>query len=189
LKKFVLGLIVGLLIRRLAGIYTSRWAYDAGSHGVRPLPMEEKIRKAWPYGRGWRIDPVQQSPVPQTKPTLTRCAYLLENCAFCHGFAGEKPALAPRHVPLTATSCLSGDDMVTDDPPARLLKVENGIRLTECRDSKNMLHAHADVAVSLMLQACGQTGRTRRSGVGQAGKRFRWRTQPDACGNAGQKSQ
>jgi len=96
-----------------------------------PLPMEEKIAHMALRARMAK-DPLQQSPVPADEPNMTQGAHLyVENCAFCHGFAGEKASFAAKGMFPLPPQLLSGDDMVTDDPPGAIYwKVENGIRMT-----------------------------------------------------------
>jgi mono/diheme cytochrome c family protein len=118
-----------------------------------PLPMEEKIARMAVRARMAK-DPLQQSPIPADEPNLTQGAHLyVDNCAFCHGFPGEKASFASKGMFPLPPQLLSGDDMVTDDPPGNIYwKVENGIRLTGMPGFKDMLTPTQIWQVSQMLK-------------------------------------
>ena len=96
MKKFVLGVIIGLLIPAIGGYFYIKMGMMPVATASAPLPMEEKIAKMALRARMSK-DPVQQSPVPADEPNLTQGAHVyVENCAFCHGFAGEKASFAAK---------------------------------------------------------------------------------------------
>ena len=97
MKKFILGLIVGLLLPAIGGfLYLKMGMMPVAANGATPLPMEETIAKMALRARMAK-DPVQQSPVPADEANLTQGAHVyVENCAFCHGFAGEKASFAAK---------------------------------------------------------------------------------------------
>jgi thiosulfate dehydrogenase len=140
LKKFVLGLIVGLLIPAIGGYLYIKMGMMPVATASAPLPMEEKIANMALRARMAK-DPVQQSPVAADETNMTQGAHTyVENCAFCHGFAGEKASFAAKGMFPLPPQLLSGDDMITDDPPGKIYwKVENGIRLTGMPGFKDML--------------------------------------------------
>ena len=140
MKKFILGLIVGLLLPAIGGYFYIKMGMMPVATASAPLPMEEKIAKMALRARMAK-DPVQQSPVPADEANMTQGAHVyVENCAFCHGFAGEKASFAAKGMFPLPPQLLSGDDMVTDDPPGETYwKVENGIRLTGMPGFKEML--------------------------------------------------
>jgi len=140
LKKFILGLIVGLLLPVIGGYFFIKMGMMPVATASAPLPMEEKIAKMALRARMAK-DPVQQSPVPADETNMTQGAHVyVENCAFCHGFTGEKASFAAKGMFPLPPQLLSGDDMVTDDPPGKIYwKVENGIRLTGMPGFKDML--------------------------------------------------
>ena len=140
MKKFVLGLIVGLLIPAIGGYLYIKMGMMPVATASAPLPMEEKIANMALRARMAK-DPVQQSPVAAEETNMTQGAHTyVENCAFCHGFAGEKASFAAKGMFPLPPQFLSGDDMITDDPPGKIYwKVENGIRLTGMPGFKDML--------------------------------------------------
>src|SRR5689334_17174695 len=121
------------------------------ANGASPLPMEEKVAKMALKARMAK-DPLQQSPVPAYEPNMTQGAHVyVENCAFCHGFAGEKASFAAKGMfPLPPQ--LISEDMVTDDPVGETYwKVSNGIRLTGMPGFNEMLTPTQMWQVSQML--------------------------------------
>jgi mono/diheme cytochrome c family protein len=131
LKKFIIGLIVGLLIPAIGGFLYIKMGMMPVATASAPLPMEEKIAHMALNARMAK-DPMKESPVPADESNMTQGAHVyVENCAFCHGFAGEKASFAAKGMFPLPPQLLSGDDMVTDDPPGKIYwKVSNGIRLT-----------------------------------------------------------
>jgi mono/diheme cytochrome c family protein len=153
LKKFVLGLIVGLLIPAIGGYLYIKMGMMPVATASAPLPMEEKIAHMALRARMAK-DPMQQSPVPADEPNMTEGAHVyVANCAFCHGFAGEKASFAAKGMFPLPPQLLSGDDMVTDDPTGKIFwTVENGIRLTGMPGFRDMLTPTQMWQVSQMLQ-------------------------------------
>jgi thiosulfate dehydrogenase len=151
LKKFVLGLIVGLLIPAIGGYLYIKGGMMPVATASAPLPMEEKIAHMALNARMAK-DPVQQSPVPADETNMIQGAHVyVENCAFCHGFTGEKASFAAKGMFPLPPQLLS-EDMVTDDPPGKIYwKVENGIRLTGMPGFKDMLTPTQMWQVSQML--------------------------------------
>lgn len=153
MKKFVLGVIVGLLIPAIGGYFYIKMGMMPVATASAPLPMEEKIAHMALRARMAK-DKMQQSPVPADEPNMTQGAHVyVENCAFCHGFAGEKASFAAKGMFPLPPQLLSGDDMVTDDPTGKIYwTVENGIRLTGMPGFKDMLTPTQMWQVSQMLQ-------------------------------------
>lgn len=140
MKKFILGLIVGLLLPVIGGYLYVKMGMMPVATASAPLPMEEKIAHMALNARMHK-DPVKESPVPADESNMTQGAHVyVENCAFCHGFAGEKASFAAKGMFPLPPQLLSGDDMVTDDPPGKIYwKVSNGIRLTGMPGFNEML--------------------------------------------------
>ena len=153
MKKFVLGVIVGLLIPVVGGyLFIKMGMMPMAANGASPLPMEEKIahmslQAAMAKGK------MQQSPVPADEPNMTQGAHIyVENCAFCHGFEGSKASFAAKGMFPLPPQLLS-EDMVTDDPTGKIYwTVENGIRLTGMPGFRDMLTPTQMWQVSQMLQ-------------------------------------
>jgi len=94
----------------------------------------------------------KSSPVAADETNMTQGAHIyVENCAFCHGFGGEKASFAAKGMFPVPPQLLS-EDMVTDDPVGETYwKVENGIRLTGMPGFKDMLTPTQMWQVSQML--------------------------------------
>src|ERR1043166_7699394 len=141
LKKFIFGVIVGLLIPVIGGyLFIKMGMMPMAANGATPLPMEEKIAHM-SLQAAMAKDKMQQSPIPGDEPNMTQGAQVyVQNCALCHGFAGEKASFAAKGMFPLPPQLLSGDDMVTDDPTGKIYwTVENGIRLTGMPGFKDML--------------------------------------------------
>ena len=153
MKKFIVGVIVGLLIPVIGGyLFIKMGMMPMAANGASPLPMEEKIAHMALRARMAK-DKMQQSPIPADEPNMTQGAHVyVENCAFCHGFSGAKASFAAKGMFPLPPQLLS-EDMVTDDPTGKIFwTVENGIRLTGMPGFKEMLTPTQMWQVSQMLQ-------------------------------------
>lgn len=154
MKKFIFGVIVGLLIPAIGGyLFIKMGMMPMAANGASPLPMEEKIAHM-ALRASMAKDKMQQPPIPADEPNMTQGAQTyVQNCAFCHGFAGEKASFAAKGMFPLPPQLLSGDDMVTDDPPGKIFwTVENGIRLTGMPGFKDMLTPTQMWQISQMLK-------------------------------------
>jgi thiosulfate dehydrogenase len=151
-KKFILGLIVGLLLPVVGGYLYLKAGMMPVATASAPLPMEERIAKMALKAR-MQKEPMKDSPVAADETNMTQGAHVYaEHCAFCHGFAGEKASFAAKGMFPLPPQLLSGDDMVTDDPPGKIYwKVSNGIRLTGMPGFNEMLTPTQMWQVSQML--------------------------------------
>jgi mono/diheme cytochrome c family protein len=167
LKKFVLGLIVGLLIPVIGGYLYIKMGMMPVATASAPLPMEEKIAHMALRARMAK-DPTPQSPVSADEANMTQGAHIyLENCAFCHGFAGEKASFAAKGMFPLPPQLLS-EEMVTDDPPGKIYwKVANGIRLTGMPGFKDLLTPTQMWQVSLMLQQADKLPEQTKAALGK----------------------
>jgi thiosulfate dehydrogenase len=139
LKKFILGLIVGLLLPVIGGYLYIKMGMMPVATVSAPLPMEETIAKMALKAR-MQKEPLKQSPLPADEANMIQGAHIyVEHCAFCHGFAGEKASFAAKGMfPLPPQ--LISEDMITDDPVGETFwKVSNGIRLTGMPGFNEML--------------------------------------------------
>lgn len=154
MKKFIFGVIVGLLIPAIGGyLFIKMGMMPMAANGASPLPMEEKVAHM-ALRASMAKDKMQQPPIPADEPNMTQGAQTyVQNCAFCHGFAGEKASFAAKGMFPLPPQLLSGDDMVTDDPPGKIFwTVENGIRLTGMPGFKDMLTPTQMWQISQMLK-------------------------------------
>src|SRR5215471_15487246 len=97
MKKFILGLIVGLLLPVLGGfLYIKTGMMPMAANGATPLPMEETIAHM-ALGAHVKKESPKSSPVAADEANLTEGAHVfVEHCAFCHGFAGQKASFAAK---------------------------------------------------------------------------------------------
>ena len=151
MKKFIFGLIVGLLIPAIGGYFYIKSGMMPVATASAPLPMEAKIAHMALKARISK-EATKSSPVAADETNMTQGAHIyVENCAFCHGFAGEKASFAAKGMFPVPPQLLS-EDMVTDDPVGETYwKVENGIRLTGMPGFKDMLTPTQMWQVSQML--------------------------------------
>lgn len=140
MKKFILGLIVGLLIPAIGGYLYIKMGMMPVATASAPLPMEAKIAKMALRARVSKEAP-KDSPLPADETNMTQGAHVyVENCAFCHGFPDQKASFAAKGMFPLPPQLLSKDDMVTDDPVGvTYWKVSNGIRLTGMPGFNEML--------------------------------------------------
>lgn len=140
MKKFILGLIVGLLIPAIGGYLYIKMGIMPVATASAPLPMEAKIAKMALRARVSKEAP-KDSPLPADETNMTQGAHVyVENCAFCHGFPDQKASFAAKGMFPLPPQLLSKDDMVTDDPVGvTYWKVSNGIRLTGMPGFNEML--------------------------------------------------
>lgn len=140
MKKFVLGLIAGLLLPVIGGYLFIKMGMMPVATASAPLPMEEKIAKMALRARMSK-DPVKESPVAADEANMTQGAHVyVENCAFCHGFPDQPASNAAKGMFPLPPQLFSHDEMVTDDPPGKIYwKVANGIRLTGMPGFNEML--------------------------------------------------
>jgi mono/diheme cytochrome c family protein len=129
-KKFLLGLILGLLILPLcAFLYLQSGSVQVAT-AAAPFPFEKKITQIALKARISREAPAQPG-APATPENLIAGAKLYrETCAVCHGLPGtpETPTANGMYPP--PPQLLRGKG-VTDDPAGETYwKVANGIRLT-----------------------------------------------------------
>jgi thiosulfate dehydrogenase len=139
-KKFVLGLVVGLLLPAVGGYLYIKMGMMPVATASAPLPMEEKIAHMALRARMSK-DPIKESPVPADEANMTQGAHVyVENCAFCHGFPDQPASNAAKGMFPLPPQLFSHDEMVTDDPAgATYWKVSNGIRLTGMPGFNEML--------------------------------------------------
>jgi thiosulfate dehydrogenase len=151
-KKFIVGLIVGLLLPVLGGYLYIKMGMMPVATASAPLPMEEKIAKMALRAKIQKEAP-KDSPVAADESNLTQGAHVyVENCAFCHGFPDQPASLAAKGMFPLPPQLLSKDEMVTDDPAGvTFWKVSNGIRLTGMPGFNEMLTSTQIWQVSEML--------------------------------------
>jgi mono/diheme cytochrome c family protein len=152
-KKFILGLIVGLLLPAIGGFLYINMGMMPVATASAPLPMEEKIAHMALKARISKEAP-KDSPVAADESNLTQGAHLyVENCAFCHGLPNQQATNAAKGMFPLPPQLFNKDEMVTDDPVGvTYWKVANGIRLTGMPGFGEMLSKTQVWQVSQMLK-------------------------------------
>jgi mono/diheme cytochrome c family protein len=130
-KKFILGLIIGLLLPVICGYLYIKLGMMPVATSSATLPMEEWIARNSLRARIHREAP-KDSPVPADEPNLTQGARAyVANCSFCHGLPGQPATNAAKGMFPLPPQLFNKDEMVADDPVgATYWKIANGIRLT-----------------------------------------------------------
>ena len=131
MKKFILGLIVGLLLPVIGGYLFIKLGMMPIATNSATLPMEEWVARNSLRARIHKEAP-KDSPVPADEPNMTQGARAyVANCAFCHGLPGQKTTDAAKGMFPLPPQLFNKEEMVTDDPiGSTYWKVSNGIRLT-----------------------------------------------------------
>jgi thiosulfate dehydrogenase len=151
-KKFILGLIVGLLLPVVFGYLYIKMGMMPVATSSAALPMEETIAHTALRARMKKEMP-KDSPVPADEPNLMEGARVyVENCSFCHGLPNQKATAAAIGMFPLPPQLFNKEEMVTDDPVgATYWKVANGIRLTGMPGFGETLGANKVWQVSQLL--------------------------------------
>jgi thiosulfate dehydrogenase len=130
MKRFVLGLIVGVcLIPTFLYLYL-RLGMAPVATSAAPLPLERRLTHMALSARIAKEAP-QQSPIPVTDAHLGEGAKIYrEHCAVCHGLIGQPETDIAQGMFPHPPQLFEGKG-VTDDPPGESYwKATYGIRLT-----------------------------------------------------------
>jgi thiosulfate dehydrogenase len=152
LKKFILGLILGLLIPAAVGYCYFRYGYAPVATASRPMPFEKAMARLALRARIQKEAP-KSAPIQPTEANLTGGARVYtDNCAFCHGWPNQPASKAAKGMFPLPPQLLTADEMVTDDPAGvTYWKVKNGIRMTGMPGFGEMLSDNEMWQVSEML--------------------------------------
>lgn len=150
--KFFLGLILGLVLVPLLVFLDLRFGNPPVATADPPLPLEKYLAKSALHARLDRE-------MPRTTPFKADAGVFLEgvrvykeNCAVCHGLAGQKEQAIPRGMFPRPPQLLTEKAMVNDDPPGETYwKARNGIRLTGMPGFQSSLSDEQLWAVSFLL--------------------------------------
>ncbi|HLY62740.1 MAG TPA: cytochrome c [Terriglobia bacterium] len=152
MKKFILGLILGLILvpAGVVGYLVSGMAPAATADP--PLPLEKVIAKAALKARIAKEMPTS-SPEQANEATFLAGADVYRmNCALCHGIPQQaEPALAKGMYPKPPQLFQPNHDVADDPPGMTYWKVKNGIRLTGMPSFAAALSDKEMWQVSLML--------------------------------------
>jgi thiosulfate dehydrogenase len=152
-KKFIFGLIVGLLIPAAVGYGYFKYGYAPVATSAAPMPFEKRMASMALHARIQKEAPKKDAPIPADEKNLTQgAAIYAENCAFCHGLPNQKATLAAKGMFPIPPQLFEKDDMVTDDPVGvTYWKVSNGIRMTGMPGFGEMLTPTQMWQLSLLL--------------------------------------
>ena len=156
MKSFLIGLILGLLILPLVGIYYFKFGKPPVAVADAPFPLEEQIVHT-PLHARMEHEMAKSVPVPATEENLLAGAQIYrQNCATCHGLYSSTSVFAQHMYPdapqlwhVHGSRHVVG---VSDDPAQETYwKVSNGIRLTGMPSFKEVLTPAAMWQVSVLL--------------------------------------
>lgn len=153
MKKFLFGLILGLLIPAAVAYGYFRFGFAPVATSSSPMPFETTMAHMALRARIQKEAPTKAAPIPADEANLTQGASVyVENCSFCHGLPNQKASLAAKGMFPLPPQLLEKDDMVTDDPVGvTYWKVANGIRMTGMPGFGEMLTPAQMWQVSLLL--------------------------------------
>lgn len=161
MKKFLLGLVVGLLMIPLGGYLYFTVGTPPVAVADPPFPFEKQIVHIPLHARIDRQMP-HNSPIEASDSNLVAGAQIYRaNCAFCHGLEG-RPALLGSHLypPVPQLWQAHGNHGVvgvSDDPVGETYwKVANGIRLTGMPAFDKVLNQTQMWQVSLLVKNADQ---------------------------------
>ena len=131
MKKFIFGIIIGLLIPAVAGYCYFYFGMAPIATAADPMPFEKKMAQMAIHAHVTKEAP-KQALAAADEPNFTQgAAVYVANCAFCHGLPDQKPTMAAKGMFPLPPQLFDKGDMVTDDPVGvTYWKVSNGIRMT-----------------------------------------------------------
>jgi thiosulfate dehydrogenase len=152
-KKFLLGLILGLLIPAVVVLCYFGLGYAPVATSAPPMPFEERVAHMALHARIAKEAPKKDAPMPPDEANLVQGAMVYaENCAFCHGLPNQKATMAAKGMFPLPPQLFEKDDMVTDDPAGvTYWKVSNGIRMTGMPGFAEMLTPTQMWQVSMLV--------------------------------------
>jgi thiosulfate dehydrogenase len=152
-KKFLAGLVLGLLVPAVFGYCYFRFGYAPMATSAAPMPFEKTMAQMALRAHIQKEAPKKEAAIPADESNLTAGANLYaENCAFCHGLPTQKATLAAKGMFPLPPQLFEKDEMITDDPVGTTYwKVSNGIRMTGMPGFGEMLTPTQVWQVSLLL--------------------------------------
>lgn len=151
MRKFVFGLIIGILILPVCFWLYVRFGYAPVATAAPPFPFERTLAHMALHARidkeAPKIAPIQATDDNLTEGTKTYRAH----CAACHGLPGQADSPTSKGMFPQPPQLFKGHG-VTDDPAGETYwKVANGIRLTGMPAYTGSLTTTQLWQVSLML--------------------------------------
>jgi thiosulfate dehydrogenase len=153
MKKFLLGLIIGILLVPVGFYLYCRSGHAPVATAAAPMPLERFFAKTALHATLHRDAP-KSIPYQATSDNLFGGVMVYrKNCAFCHSLPDQRPSPAARGMFPKPPALFSQRGMVTDDPVGvTYWKVKNGIRLTGMPGFTGALSSLQMWQVSLLLR-------------------------------------
>jgi len=151
MKRFILGLIFGVLIIPVGAYFYFSTGSAPVATSAPPLPFEKRLARM-------ALDAHIKKEAPNTPALPVNDANLLagvpiyqQHCAVCHGLPGQQPTAIAKGMFPKPPPLFHGKG-VTDDPATETYwKAANGIRLTGMPGFKGSLSDNELWQVSLLL--------------------------------------
>ncbi len=130
MKKFILGILVGLAIVPVGVYVYLRAGMAPVATSAPPLPFEKRLTKMALNARIDKEAP-KDPPIAADESNLLAGAMVYQvNCAVCHGFPNQPRSAIQKGMFPKPPELLHGKG-VSDDPPGESYwKIANGIRLS-----------------------------------------------------------
>jgi thiosulfate dehydrogenase len=151
-RRFLVGLIVGLLIFPMVVIGYLMLGLAPAASTAPPMPFERFIAGTALQKRISREAPKRELSTFTTQDLVAGAEVYRKNCAMCHGgYQRPAPPIAKGMYP-EAPQLLTPEGMVTDDPVGvTYWKVRNGIRLSGMPSFATILSDQEKWDVSALL--------------------------------------
>jgi mono/diheme cytochrome c family protein len=151
LKKFLTGLLLGIITVPVAVYFYFVSGRAPVATGDQPLPFETTLAKSALHAHVDREMP-KSVPLPANEQTFVAGAQIYrDTCAICHGLPGQEQSPIAKGMFPKPPHLLWGKGVTDDEPGETYWKVANGIRLTGMPAFKNSLSESQMWQVSLLL--------------------------------------
>ena len=130
MRKFILGLILGLLIVPTAIYFYFAWGSAPVATAAPPMPFERTFARMALHARLDKEMP-KQVPIPADEAAFTAGAQIYkDHCAVCHGLPGQQPTAIAKGMFPKPPKLMEGTGVTDDEPGETYWKVSGGIRMT-----------------------------------------------------------
>lgn len=130
MRKFVLGLILGLLIVPATVYFYFAWGGAPVATAAPPMPFERKFARMALHARLDKEMP-KQVPIAADEAAFAAGAQIYkDHCAVCHGLPGQQPTAIAKGMFPKPPKLMEGTGVTDDEPGETYWKVSGGIRMT-----------------------------------------------------------
>ena len=156
MKRFLLGLILGLIAIPIAAFLYFRVGHPPVAVADHPFPFEKQIVRV-PLNARIDSEMPHNPPIEATDANLIAGAIIYRaQCAACHGLYGQPSSFASHMYPDAPQLWQKHQNGkvvgVSDDPPGETYwKIANGIRLTGMPSFQKVLNQNQMWQVALLL--------------------------------------